>query len=404
MTATMTSALPSSLFAPATEPTRARIDAAVDTLTAQLERTVIERDQAGGLPRHERDLIRQSGLLRLTVPTQFGGDGQPLSVLLEVVRDVARVDPALAHVFAFHHLMLASVRLYASEEQWSAVYRETAAENLFWGNALNPRDTRTQLRIDSGQPGRLSIDGTKSFCSGAGDSDRLIVSAQHPVTNKLVVAMVPTRREGIRVLGDWDAIGQRQTDSGTVELHDVTVDERELLTTPGPLGSVFSSLRSCIAQAILVHIYLGIGEGAFLAAKQALLRRASSPAQTDEGLLHVRAGELLVELEGASVLAERARRTLDAAWQRGDALTEAERGEAAIHVALAKVASTRAGLTVTTRMFELLGARSAMRATAYDRYFRNLRTHTLHDPIDEKLRELGAFALAGSTPRPGFYA
>jgi alkylation response protein AidB-like acyl-CoA dehydrogenase len=377
---------------------RLHIDAAVRALTRELASTAIERDRVGGLPKHERDLIRSSGLLKLTIPVAYGGDGQPLSVLLEVVRDLARVDPALAHVFAFHHLMLASVRLYGSEAQWSGVYRETAAQDLFWGNALNPKDRRTQL---VSRDGALFVDGIKSFCSGAGDSDRLIVSALHGDAQKLVVAMVPTQREGIRVLGDWDAMGQRQTDSGTVELHQVAIAEDELLRTPGPLGSVFSSLRSCIAQAILVHIYLGIGEGAFLAVKQAL---AARPENAPDPLLRVRAGELWVELEGAAALAENARTSLDHAFGRADALTEAERGETAIRVALAKVATTRAGLSVTTRMFELLGARSALRATAYDRYFRNLRTHTLHDPVDDKLRELGAYALDDVAPTPGFYS
>jgi alkylation response protein AidB-like acyl-CoA dehydrogenase len=203
------------------------------------------------------------------------------------------------------------------------------------------------------------------------------------------------------VVGDWDAMGQRQTDSGTVELHEVQISEHELLRTPGPLGSVFASLRSCIAQSILVHIYQGITEGAFEAMRQVLAARPGTPADAP---LHLRAGELFVELEGAGLLAERARRTLDAAWQRGDTLTPAQRAETAIAIALAKVASTRAGLSVTTRMFELMGARSALREPAFDRYFRNLRTHTLHDPIDDKLRELGAFALLGTAPVPGFYA
>ncbi|MDB4987372.1 MAG: hypothetical protein JWN04_2550 [Myxococcaceae bacterium] len=395
----MTSDSPSPFFSAPREPARARIDEAVHTLTEELARDVVARDRQGGLPKRERDLIRASGLLKLTIPREYGGDGQPLSVLLEVVRDIARVDPALAHVFAFHHLMLASVRLYASQEQWSSAYRETVRDNLFWGNALNPRDPRTTLTKN--ERGQLVVQGSKSFCSGAGDSDRLIVSALQADTQQLVVAMVPTRRAGIRVLGDWDAIGQRQTDSGTVEFHGLEISERELLRTPGPLGSLFASLRSCIAQAILVHVYQGIGEGAFEATKQALLAR---PASATDGVLQLRAGELWLELEGASLLARAARSVLDAAWMRGDDLTEAERAETAVRIALAKVASTRAGLSITTRMFELMGARSALREPGFDRYFRNLRTHTLHDPVDDKLRELGAFALLGQAPKPGFYA
>ncbi|MET0286513.1 MAG: acyl-CoA dehydrogenase family protein [Polyangiales bacterium] len=360
------------------------------TLCEQLAATAIERDREGGLPKRERDLIRASGLLKLTVPTRFGGDGQPISAMLDAVRTIARVDPALAHVFAFHHLMLYSVRLYASEQQWSVVYREAADGRTFWGNALNPKDPRTQLRKHG--DGYL-LDGSKSFCSGAGDSDRLIVSAQYD--GKLVVAMVPTRRAGITVRGDWDAIGQRQTDSGTVDFSALAIHEHELLRTPGPLGSVFAGLRSCIAQAILVHVYLGIAEGAF-----AELRHVKGPST----IQRLRAGELYVALEAAAALAERARASLDASWTREEALTPEERARASVAITLAKVATTRAGLDVTTRFFELLGARSALRPASLDRYFRNLRTHTLHDPVDEKLTELGAFALEGTAPTPGFYS
>jgi alkylation response protein AidB-like acyl-CoA dehydrogenase len=109
-------------------------------------------------------------------------------------------------------------------------------------------------------------------------------------------------------------------------------------------------------------------------------------------------------LEGARLHATEARQKLDAAWSRGEELTLEERGETAIAIALAKVAATQTGLAVTTKIFELIGARSALRVNALDRYFRNLRTHTLHDPVDKKLSEVGAWALTGALPEPGFYA
>jgi len=365
-------------------------------LAMRLAETAIERDRRGGLPKVERDLVRASGLLTLTIPARFGGADQPLSVMLDVVREIARVDPSIAHVLAFHHLMLASVRLYGSEAQWSRAYGEAAEQGLFWGNALNPKDTRTVTRVDGT---RVRFDGTKSFCSGAGDSDRLLVSAHDADSQKLVVAMIPTARPGVRVLGDWDAMGQRQTDSGTVVLDDVEVHADELLRTPGPMGSVFASLRSCIAQSILVHVYLGIAEGAFEAVRAGCM----GPSTPLDPIGALRGGELYLELESASLLAARARGALDAAWARGDDLTASERGETAIAIALAKAGTTKAGLAVTTRMFELLGARSTLREPALDRYFRNLRTHTLHDPVDTKLRELGAYALTDALPVPGFY-
>ena len=55
-------------------------------------------------------------------------------------------------------------------------------------------------------------------------------------------------------------------------------------------------------------------------------------------------------------------------------------------------------------MFEVTGARATTAALRLDRFWRNLRVHTLHDPLDYKLRELGDWALNGNLPPPSFYS
>lgn len=42
-------------------------------LAERLAATAVERDRAGGHPAHERELIRESGLLTLSIPAEFGG-------------------------------------------------------------------------------------------------------------------------------------------------------------------------------------------------------------------------------------------------------------------------------------------------------------------------------------------
>ena len=44
-------------------------------LAEQFAETAAERDKTGGNPKYERDLIRQSGLLGLSIPAQYGGQG-----------------------------------------------------------------------------------------------------------------------------------------------------------------------------------------------------------------------------------------------------------------------------------------------------------------------------------------
>ncbi|MBP2231942.1 alkylation response protein AidB-like acyl-CoA dehydrogenase [Azospirillum agricola] len=380
---------------------------ALADLKQTLAATAVERDRAGGTAKAERDAIRRSGLLDLAVPTGHGGAGEGWPAILGAVRELAQVDSSLAHLFAFQHLMVASVLLYGNPAQREALLGATARGPLFWGNALNPLDRRTTLVPHTS--GGWILNGTKSFCSGASDSDLLLVSADDP-SGTLRVLALPTARAGVAVLDDWDNMGQRQTDSGTVTFTDVAVDADDVLGPPGPFGDPASSLRPCIAQSILASIYLGIAEGALAAARGFTLGesrpwRASGVASAAEDPYILRHyGELHVAIAGAEALGDRALDRLQAAWERGRDLTPAERGEAAVAIATFKAASTRAALDATTRLFDVTGARATASRFGFDRFWRNVRTHSLHDPLDYKLKELGAWTLTGVLPEPGFYS
>ena len=372
-----------------------------------LAQTAVERDAAGGTPYEQRQAVRDSGLLKLLIAKNDGGLGGNWQQIYSIVRQIARVDSSIAQVFAFQFLMLASIRLYGSESQWQQYFRLTAERNLWWGNALNPLDNRTIARKVAGG---YVFSGQKSFCSGSMDSDYLIVSAIEEGSGKFLVAAVPTNRSGIHLNGDWDNIGQRQTDSGSAEFTQLRVDDSELLMNPGPLSSPFASLRSLVAQLIFTNIYLGIAEGAL--AEGAKYTRSSSRVWSGSlantihedpfTLLHY--GEFWASLHASVVLADHAANLLDAAWQQTLGLNEQTRGELALAVFSAKVNATRAGLDVTTRIFEVAGARATTAKLRMDRFWRNLRVYTLHDPVDYKLKDLGDWALNGQYPTPSFYA
>jgi alkylation response protein AidB-like acyl-CoA dehydrogenase len=377
-------------------------------LAATFAQTAVERDKRGGTARTERDLLRASGLLNVTIPAGLGGWGMEWPDTMKLIRVFARVDSSIAHLFGFQHLMLASVSLYGSWAQTEELFSETVRNNWFWGNALNPLDKRTSLTPDRGA-GYL-INGRKSFCSGAIDSDMLIVSAIRSVDEKFMVAAIPSDRSGIRILDDWDAMGQRQTDSGTVEFCEVAAGQEEFLKTPGPLGSIRASLRSCIAQLILSNIFLGIAEGALEEAHDYTLAQTrpwiASTAQgaTEDPYILASYGGFFLNLQAAQALTDIAGESLQRVWESGDAITDNQRGKCALDVATSKVITSRVGLEITSRMFEVMGARAAAGPARIDRFWRNLRTHTLHDPVDYKIRELGDWALNGQLPKPSFYS
>lgn len=383
------------------------LDPIAQRLASDLAATAVERDREGGTAKRERDQIRASGLLAASIPREYGGHGLDWHGVMRLVRIIASADSSLGHLFGFHHLLVATVRLFGSPSQWQTAYQETVLQNLFWGNALNPLDPGTTLTRNGDA---LRLNGKKSFCSGALDSDRLIVSFTEPPSGKLVIATIPSNRSGIRYNHDWDNMGQRQTDSGSVEFTDVVVHESEFLTSPGPLGSPFASLRPCIAQLVLANVYLGIAQGALESAKEYThTQRRAWPASgvekaSDDPYVLARYGEMSVELRAARLLCDAAGSALDAAWQRRENTTPEDRGEAALAIAAAKVATTRASLDISTRVFDVMGARATTARLRLDRFFRNARTHTLHDPVDYKLKELGEWELSQKLPKPSFYS
>ncbi len=377
-------------------------------LAAGFATTAAERDERGGTPKAERDALRDSGLLALSIPREFGGLGASWSEALNIVREFAKVDSSIAHVFGFQHLMLATVRLFARPDQWQPLLEQTARKNWFWGNALNPLDTRTiATRFD----GWREFSGTKSFCSGSSDSDMLIASAlDESPSGKLLIAAIPTHRTGITLHGDWNNMGQRQTDSGSASFERVRVEENELLLDPGPLSTHFSSLRPLLAQLTFVNLFLGIAEGAFEEARDYTVNearpwfKADVSKAVDDPYVLAHYGEFWAGLEAVRALAERANTRFDHAWSRAENLEAEERAQLALAIGSAKVYATRIGLDVCNRLFEVTGARATNASRRFDRYWRNLRTQTLHDPVDYRIRELGEWALKQTPPTPSFYS
>jgi alkylation response protein AidB-like acyl-CoA dehydrogenase len=380
---------------------------AVSALAETLATTAVERDRCGGHAAAERGLIRRSGLLDLLIPTALGGRGQAWPLVYRVVRQLARVDSALAHVLAFHHLQLATVQLYGTAEQQARLQRQTIEQGWFWGNALNPLDHRL---LALPEPGGWRLTGAKSFASGSVGSDRMVLSAWHEESASLLIGEIDSRAPGVHIDNDWDAFGQRQTDSGTVRFENVFLHASQVLLAPGQVPPTFTTLRSQLAQLILANLYTGIAQGA-LAEAVRFCQTQSRPwmasgvtRAVDDPHVQRRFGELRVLVRPAELLSDLAAAQLHQALSRGAALTTDERGAVAMAVSEAKVVAHRAAIEVSSQIFELTGARSTAAVHGLDRFWRNARVHTLHDPVDYKLRDLGRQSLTGAWPEPSPYS
>jgi alkylation response protein AidB-like acyl-CoA dehydrogenase len=386
------------------------VAAATEQLARQLAATAAQRDRAGGHAAAEREAIRRSGLLALVIPREAGGWGVGWAEQYRVLRRLAQADSALAHVYAFHNLQIASIQLWGSPAQQADLLPRTLQEDWFWGNALNPRDTRLKARRAAGG---WWLDGVKSYASGSVGSDRLLLSAVAPQADGRelqLVGHVATRAPGVQVQEDWDSFGQRQTDSGTVTFQEVWLADADVLQAPGQLPTPRGTLRTLLAQLVLTNLYLGLAQGVYAQALTFLQERArpwlngNASQVLEEPLVAHRWADLRLKIRAAELATDAAQAALEAALAPGEALSADARGVLAIEVAEAKVLAHRAGVAVSSEVFELTGPGATSAKLGLDRFWRNARVHTLHDPIDLKLRDIGHFHLQGRLPTPTSYS
>lgn len=408
----------------------ARVDSAEQARTiahALADRFAVDaaaRDAERRLPHDEIDELSTSGLLAITVPSRFGGPDLAPSVVADVTRILAAADPNIAQIPHSHFVYLNLLRLAASDD----LARRQFDEVLRGGRVANAQsekggqtvaDIATTLTRQA--PGRFLLDGEKFYATGSLFADTLAVLARYDAGDDdpagfdsgEYIAFIPVDAPGVQRIDDWNALGQRTTASGTVRLSGVSVDAGDLLARAPAVSRPTG--YGAFAQLLHVAIDVGIARGALDAAVQ-FVRTTSRPwfeagvdRAVDDELLVQRFGELGVEvitaeatLEAASRAVDRAT-TIDLAQEAGTehAGTDAQTrlvADASIAVAAAKVVADKACNSVGSALFEVSGTRSAAAGSGLDRFWRNARTHTLHDPVRWKVQHVGRHVLRGECP------
>jgi alkylation response protein AidB-like acyl-CoA dehydrogenase len=388
---------------------RRELFARAEALSNDLARRGAELDRVGALPREEIEALRQAGLLTALHSPEIGGAGLNWVDGLRLVRIVARGESSIGQLLGYHYVNSQYVYWAAADPRQAWVLgAETVERQLYWGAAVNPRDPGLTLER---RGAHYVLNGRKTFSTGAHVSDRINVNAT--LDGKIANFVVSTDRPGYVANDDWDNIGQRLSDSGSVEFRDFPVYGRDFiqpLADPSDPPPVLATFNTPLIQLVFVNFYLGTAEGALSSALD-YVRSTTRPWVTsgverasDDPYILEAIGELKTNLKASVALADAAAAAVDAALSQGAPVTAEARGAAAIEAYAAKVHSTHVALDVTARVFELMGARATAGHYRFDRYWRNVRTHTLHDPVAYKAREVGDFALNGRIPPVSLYS
>ncbi|WP_433679124.1 SfnB family sulfur acquisition oxidoreductase [Nocardia sp. CA-119907] len=364
------------------------------------------RDLGRELPFAEVDRLAASGLLAITVPAAFGGADLPPSAVAEVVRVLAAADPNIAQIPHSHFVYLNLLRLAGSGDQQLRYFGQVLAGARI-ANAQSERGGATVADIATTvRPlrDRVRIDGIKFYCTGSLFADLLAVltrlddpEQRSGLAPGEYIAYLPADTPGVRIIDDWNGIGQRTTGSGTIEFENVVVERDQLIARSAAVDAPTG--YGAYAQLLHAAIDTGIARGALTAATE-FVRTSSRPwfesgvaRAVDDPLLIQRFGELSVAVSAAEATLTTAGVAVDAAVGAAESVAPAS-----LAVATAKVLADRAANEVSAALFEVGGTRSATADLNLHHYWRNARTHTLHDPVRWKFQHIGRALLHDTAP------
>jgi alkylation response protein AidB-like acyl-CoA dehydrogenase len=372
-----------------------------------------ENDRIGRYPTQSIAALKRSGFLRSVLPKEFGGLGFSHRASMEAQLRLALADSSVAQLYKVHDEIVREILTYCPPALKPRLARAIIDDSAIIGLAVaesgrkvdDPMTTTAMPRPDGG----FTVTGKKIYTTAAAEADYIATWAYNPeapgiAENPLAgmqLNLIPPTTPGVAIHRDWDPIGQRATDSGTITFDNVNTDSDWNATIPGQFSPPHASLRYQVGFcAIMIGSAIAaLREAAgFVGTKSRPWPSAGVDNAADDPLTRLKAGDLVADLVAAYTLMQSAADLLDA-YERGDV----DRTELAIPVYAAKVTAHKASLAAASEIYTLMGTRSVARSNGFDRYWRNIRVLSLHDPVAWKQAEIGRHVLTGWQPEPGLY-
>jgi alkylation response protein AidB-like acyl-CoA dehydrogenase len=365
--------------------------------------TALERDVAAALPIAEVQWIKDAGLLGLQGPRHAGGGDADWATVLDVVAEFAKVEGSLANILGWHYAYFWLFRSFGTPAQRAIWEEEVTARRLLISGIANFRDKPISA-FDDGEI--IVLNGHKQFNTGLPVSDKVFIGAALEGTEDVFFVYTDTHQPGITYGDDWDTLGQRSTASGSATVTNLRVSwdtaigfaNKQFVPQPA------NSTPGLTSQTLMPTFYVSLARGALDRAidyvKTSGRAWLHSPYEraVDEPNVVEGFGGLQSRLLGAEALLREASAKTSAALDDPNAITPELRGEIAVLLSATKTVAVEVGIEVTTKLFELTGGRSTARSFELDRYWRDLRTQSLHDPVAQKRLQVGSYLLRGEYP------
>lgn len=373
--------------------------AAAQDIAVEIAAIAADSQQNGQLPWRQAQLLSESGITAIGVPKAFGGLGASVQTIVETVRIISIADGGVGQLLQIHNVMLRGIFNGYPDAVRDRLVSDALAGKRF-GNALAEVGGKNKFalktRVERREDGTLVLNGSKFYSTGSYLAEWISLTAASDDGGAGV--LLNRNAPGLTLVDDWAAFGQKNSVSGTVNFDNIVLDEDYVSRRKGPMKRTGLTFPQILHAAIDT----GIAAGALAAAVDYLKHNARPWVESgvdhanEEPHIIKQIGEYAVALRATESLLRDAARVFDA--HELDPENKALQDELILSVATARAHSDSASLKISSDIFSLLGASSSLSKWNLDRFWRNARVHTTHDPIRWRLHHVGNYYLNGVDP------
>ncbi|HEX5167206.1 MAG TPA: acyl-CoA dehydrogenase family protein [Thermomicrobiales bacterium] len=331
-------------------------------------------DQDAAFPEEDFRRLREEGFLTLAVPEELGGhgmwQGNRFVIYYTILETLAAGNASTAQLVQIQSHATGIIANLASEPLKRRVLTEVVERGTLVASCGSETDPN-QMASKDGRAEMQAVDGgfrltcTKHFASLAPEADYFVVYVMAPGTPTaaagLTTVLVSKDDPGVSLQNNWDTLGMRATISWGLVLDNVFVPWERVMGQPGDW--VQHDPRTFTLGYVANH--LGTAQGVYDFVLDYLKQR---PFLTNDDTIMYTVGEMDAALQA----------TRTSMWYAAWLWEQARYTDAELASMRALHTSKQAALMITTKAFDVVGARAAFRHLPVERAFRDVRTFSLH--------------------------
>jgi alkylation response protein AidB-like acyl-CoA dehydrogenase len=362
----------------------------------------VERERNRTLPFEQIQWLKDARFGAVRAPNEYGGQGATLPELFALLAELAEADSNLTQALRVHFAYAEDVLNSWDEARRERWFKRFARGDLVggaWTEVGDAKMANFSTRV-AAKNGRLSLSGAKYYTTGSLFADWIDVGAVNDA-DETVSAVVAAKAPGVEIVDDWDGFGQKLTASGTATFSNVPVAPEHVASGEERFG-----YSAAYVQQVHHATLVGIARAASADAARAVAERrrtyshaAASRSSADPQVLQV-VGRVHSLTYAAGAVMLKAAEALERSFEhRAEPdLREAANIAAEIEIAQAQTTISSLVLEATASLFDALGASATSVSKSLDRYWRNARAITSHNPRIYKDRIVGDFVVNGTPP------